>query len=138
MDLGHVCHDGVLGQGSPDDESGHSEMGARILAQGGFGPDVPRSVRHHHERWDGHGYPDRLAGERIPIGSRIVAVADAFEALTAGRADGKPMTPPVAIEALEQESGRAFDPRLVKVLRDLIEDRHLAFRMPGLSWPVVA
>ncbi len=73
-------------------------------------------IRHHHERWDGKGYPDGLSGEEIPLGSRILHVADAFEAMTAGRPYKKGLTLDKAMEELERLAGIQFDPRVVKAL----------------------
>ncbi|HEX7040587.1 MAG TPA: HD-GYP domain-containing protein [Trueperaceae bacterium] len=70
-------------------------------------------IRHHHERWDGSGYPDRLAGEAIPYLARILAVADVYDALTSERAYRHAWAPEEALALLERESGRAFDPRVV-------------------------
>ena len=68
-------------------------------------------VRSHHERWDGRGYPDGLAGEAISPLARIVAVADAFDAMTSDRPYRKGMPPDVAFAELERQSGLQFDPR---------------------------
>ncbi|MBV9125038.1 MAG: HD domain-containing protein, partial [Planctomycetes bacterium] len=68
-------------------------------------------VRSHHERWDGKGYPDGLAGEHIPLLARIVAVADAFDAMTSDRPYRKGMAAEVAFAEVEKQKGRQFDPR---------------------------
>jgi HD-GYP domain-containing protein (c-di-GMP phosphodiesterase class II) len=73
-------------------------------------------VRFHHERWDGDGYPDRLAGESIPLGARIVAVADAFQAMTERRPYRAPRSRAEALAELERGAGRQFDPKLVQLL----------------------
>ena len=73
-------------------------------------------VRSHHERWDGRGYPDRLAGEEIPLGARIVAVADAFQAMTERRPYRSPLSRTAALAELSREAGRQFDPSLVSLL----------------------
>lgn len=92
----------------------HTTKGAEILSTiPEMQPIIP-IVRNHHERWDGTGYPDRLAGEEIPLLARIVAVADAFDAMTSNRPYhvGKKGKPPVAAFAeVEAQSGRQFDPR---------------------------
>jgi putative two-component system response regulator len=78
-------------------------------------------IRHHHERYDGSGYPDRLAGEAIPFGARIMGVADAYDALTSSRSYRDSLTSPEAIGVLERETrvGR-WDPRVVTALRGLV------------------
>ena len=73
-------------------------------------------VLHHHERWDGTGYPDRLAGEAIPLAARILAVADAFEALTSDRVYRERLTDSDALGELERGAGTQFDPNVVAAL----------------------
>ena len=107
----------------------HPELGAEILARSRFSAGVVRGVRHHHERWDGAGYPDRLSGSEIPIESRILALADHFERLTAGR-DDDPLQVMGALEELEAGSG-AYDPALVAALRTLVLEGHLALAAPN-------
>jgi HD-GYP domain-containing protein (c-di-GMP phosphodiesterase class II) len=70
-------------------------------------------IRHHHERWDGRGYPDGLAGEAIPRGARIVAVADAFDAMTSDRPYRPAMSPEAAFAELQRQAGSQFDPQCV-------------------------
>ena len=78
-------------------------------------------MRSTHERMDGKGYPDRLAGEAIPLAARIVLVCDAFEAMTADRSYRKAMSAEVAIEELERCAGEQFDPRVVSAFRALAD-----------------
>jgi HD-GYP domain-containing protein (c-di-GMP phosphodiesterase class II) len=78
-------------------------------------------VLHHHEHWDGSGYPDGLAGEKIPLGARIILVADAFEAITADRPYRSARSPEVALTELRNNAGSQFDPDVVAAL-----ERHLA------------
>ena len=75
-----------------------------------------RWVRHHHERYDGSGYPDGLAGEDIPLESRIILVADAFEAMTSDRPYRKAPGHEFAISELRRHAGGQFDPRVVDAL----------------------
>jgi HD-GYP domain-containing protein (c-di-GMP phosphodiesterase class II) len=75
--------------------------------------DVVPIIRHHHERWDGHGYPDGLRGERIPIGSRIILVSDAFDAMTTHRSYRNVVSLQMAMRELEHCGGHQFDPRVV-------------------------
>jgi HD-GYP domain-containing protein (c-di-GMP phosphodiesterase class II) len=77
-------------------------------------PLVVPIVRHHHERFDGSGYPDGLAGEAIPLEARILAVADAFGAMTDDRAYRKALPLPDAIAELETGAGSQFDPQVVE------------------------
>lgn len=76
--------------------------------------DIPMVAAPHHERWDGSGYPDGLRGEEIPIGARIIAVADAFDALTEQRCYNEPMTPEAALGELTMRSGTYFDPGVIE------------------------
>jgi putative nucleotidyltransferase with HDIG domain len=91
----------------------HADKGAKIVSViPDLQPIVP-IVRSHHERWDGNGYPDKLAGEQIPLLARIVAVVDAFDAMTSARPyhpDKKGKPPEAAFDELERMSGRQFDP----------------------------
>lgn len=77
-------------------------------------------VRAHHERYDGSGYPDGLAEENIPLGARILSVADAFTTITEGRVYKKPATFQFALQELEKFSGRQFDPQIVEIMKKLI------------------
>ncbi|GIV00959.1 MAG: hypothetical protein KatS3mg014_2574 [Actinomycetota bacterium] len=106
----------------PDDLEGecleayrrHVERGARY-ARVSAGAQVADAIRHHHERWDGSGFPDGLAGEAIPLLARILAVADAYDRFrTTPREDGTAPTPSECLEHLRQEAGSAFDPVVVE------------------------
>jgi ribonuclease P protein subunit RPR2 len=93
----------------------HTTLGAQILGGvgllDGHGIDV---VRHHHERWDGNGYPDRLAGERIPLPARIFAVADALDAMTSDRPYRPAGTWQQAVAEIERCAGSQFEPAIVE------------------------
>ena len=96
----------------------HSEKSRDILEQVPFEgcyQDIPLIALHHHEHWDGTGYPAGLVGEAIPYGARIVAVADFYEAITAKRHYRDPMPVDVALDLLRKESGTHFDPEIVHV-----------------------
>lgn len=94
----------------------HPVVGERILrVLPGMGP-VARIVRHEHERWDGTGYPDGLAGEQIPIGSRIIIVADAYHAMTSDRPYRAAMSHEEAVEELMRCTGTQFDPSVTAML----------------------
>ncbi len=75
-------------------------------------------VRAHHERWDGHGYPDGLTGQRIPFAARVVACADAFDAITSRRSYMTRSSPHrAAVEAIETDAGTHFDPQVAAAVR---------------------
>ena len=98
----------------------HPVIGESMLSGIDFlGPALP-IVRSHHERWDGKGYPDGLAGEDIPVGARIVAVCDAYDAMTSDRPYRSAMSVEDACAELERNSGAQFDPRCVDVLVDIV------------------
>ena len=91
----------------------HPQMGAMIVgAVPGFEPALD-AIRHHHERWDGQGYPGGLAGEGIPLSARLLAVADAFSAMTTDRPYRKGMPHAEALSLLQSGAGTQWDPALV-------------------------
>ncbi len=111
--------DALLNKPGPLDEEEwefmrrHTVIGERIIAAApALGP-VALLVRSSHERWDGKGYPDGLAAEQIPLGSRVVAVCDSYEAMVAARPYGEQRTPAEAKAELERCAGSQFDPAVV-------------------------
>ena len=92
----------------------HPLIGERIVASIKPFDRLRPAVRHHHERWDGAGYPDRLAGEGVPLYARILGVADAVDAMMSPRRYRPGLAPPVIDRILAEESGRQFDPDLVR------------------------
>jgi hypothetical protein len=90
----------------------HAEIGARLVSGLGSGR-ISGAVLHHHERWDGGGYPRGLAGEAIPLFARVIAVADSFDAMTSTRPYRAGMSRERALEALRQGAGQQFDPAVV-------------------------
>jgi HD-GYP domain-containing protein (c-di-GMP phosphodiesterase class II) len=95
----------------------HTIEGERMLGTvGGLLAEVGRFIRSHHERWDGTGYPDRLAAEEIPLISRIVCCCDALHAMTNDRAYREALTVAAALDELERCAGTQFDPRVVSAL----------------------
>ena len=91
----------------------HTLIGERILATAPTLRSVAKLVRWSHERWDGGGYPDDLRGDEIPIGARIIAVCDAYDAMTSQRAYSEPRTPEEAMAELQRCAGHQFDPDTV-------------------------
>jgi HD-GYP domain-containing protein (c-di-GMP phosphodiesterase class II) len=100
----------------------HPVVGAQIVAPLEFFAEGAFIVRHHHERVDGSGYPDRLAGEAIPLGARIVAVADVYDALTSDRPYRSRLPYAQATVQLQAQAGRALDGELVGAFCDLLSD----------------
>jgi putative nucleotidyltransferase with HDIG domain len=94
----------------------HPVVGANILADIDTWEDVRLIVRHHHEHFDGAGYPDGLRGDQIPLGARIVSVVDAFDVMRTGRPYQPPRSIDWILEELHRESDRQFDPELVRAL----------------------
>ncbi len=103
----------------------HAPVGADILSVIGFPYPVVPIVRHHHENWDGTGYPDGLAGEAIPIGARILMVVDCFDALTSDRPYRPRFETTAALQVLTDRRGTMYDPRVV--------DGFLALQQAGLN-----
>ena len=100
----------------------HARLGAEILAtHPALQPIVPL-VRHHHERWDGRGYPDGLAGSQIPLGAAIIGLADAFDTMTSDRPYRRAMPVTMAVEELERCSGTQFHPGVVAAFRRLLQE----------------
>ena len=98
----------------------HAALGERLLAHILDQAEVLAIVRSHHERWDGSGYPDGMRGEDIPLAARIVAVADAFQAMIEPRPYRAPRTRASALEEIAAQSGKQFDPVCVEALRAVV------------------
>ena len=98
----------------------HPVISAEILERFEHLRELAHIVRYHHERWDGKGYPEGLSGEEIPIESRILAVADAFDAMTSDRPYRKALKLEKAIEEIRKNKGKQFDPDIVEVFIDVI------------------
>jgi HD-GYP domain-containing protein (c-di-GMP phosphodiesterase class II) len=95
----------------------HPRIGARMCELAGASRDAIAIVRHHHERWDGRGYPSGTSGERIPLGARVLAVCDAFDAMTSPRPyRERPFSVPEALSRIQAGRGTQFDPRVVDAM----------------------
>jgi diguanylate cyclase (GGDEF)-like protein/putative nucleotidyltransferase with HDIG domain len=125
----------------------HPEAGVEMLADVEFPWDVTPMVRSHHERWDGYGYPDGLAGERIPLPARILCIADVYDALTAERSYKRAFSHLEAMEIMRREVGKQFDPQLFSKFEELVRrgavsaspaaQRALPTRKPGSTSAVL-
>ncbi|HZB85436.1 MAG TPA: HD domain-containing phosphohydrolase, partial [Gaiellaceae bacterium] len=111
----------------------HADEGARIIDRLGFLGDAVPAIRHHHERWDGSGYPDGLAGEEIPLGARIIHVADALDSMLTTRIYRAARPAPEALEELRRGSGSQFCPRCVGALERLLQGEQLQREQPEQS-----
>jgi diguanylate cyclase (GGDEF)-like protein len=98
----------------------HPQIGYRMLESLGIEP-VAEWILHHHERWDGTGYPDRLPGPRIPLGARIIFVVDAYDAMTSDRVYRGRLAPEQALAELQRCAGSQFDPEVVEALAEELE-----------------
>ena len=94
----------------------HSVAGAEIMGNISIFSDVSTIIRYHHERWDGTGYPERVSGYDIPLGSRLIAVADTYDAMTTDRPYRSALSHQVAIDEIRRNSGTQFDPAAVDAL----------------------
>ena len=112
----------------------HTEFGDQIVEplKDWLG-DAARAVGEHHERWDGNGYPNKLAGDEISLAARIVSVADVFDVITSARSYKDPFTPAVARDEIAHCAGTQFDPRVVRAFLNVSLGR-MRFVMGPLSW----
>jgi diguanylate cyclase (GGDEF)-like protein/putative nucleotidyltransferase with HDIG domain len=114
----------------------HADEGARIIDRLGFLGDAVPAIRHHHERWDGAGYPDALVGEEIPLGARIIHVADALDSMLTNRIYKAARPAGEALDELRRGAGSQFCPRTVGALERLLEGEEK--RELPMSRPVAA
>lgn len=101
----------------------HPEYGEDILSPLSAYEECLPAIRHHHERWDGMGYPDGLAGEDIPLGARIIAVADTYDAMVSSRPYRKGADKPDALLEIRRQAGKQFDPKVVEAFLKVMENR---------------
>jgi HD-GYP domain-containing protein (c-di-GMP phosphodiesterase class II) len=97
----------------------HPQAGVRLLREIEFPWDIRPMVRHHHEHWDGGGYPDSSVGDDIPLSARILCLADVFDALTSSRSYRGGLTPSRALSAMREDCGRILDPALFELFENL-------------------
>ncbi len=142
-DVGKVAvPDDILSKPGPLDEEEfafirrHTLIGERIISAAPALSEVARLVRSSHERWDGAGYPDGLAGEEIPLASRIVFAADAFDAMTSTRPYNQPRSAEEAIRELRACAGTQFDPVVVEAFRAVWDEAAAEAQATSRSLPV--
>jgi HD-GYP domain-containing protein (c-di-GMP phosphodiesterase class II) len=107
----------------------HPVLGADILIPLTFFKEIAPMIRHHHERFDGSGYPDGIKGSRIPLGARILAVCDVFETMTAGRPGMPPKDLSSAISELKHGVGTLFDPDVVQAFFTIVQEHPQAMEI---------
>jgi uncharacterized protein YoxC len=144
-DIGKLAvPDEVLLKAGPLDERDwwvvrrHSEAGERIIGHLGFLADATPAIRHHHEHFDGSGYPDGLRGQEIPVGARILHVADAFDSMTTNRVYRPALPLDEALAELRRGKGLQFCPKCVAVLENLVALGTLAHLLDLDSSPAAA
>ncbi|MDT8718239.1 HD domain-containing protein [Clostridium sp. 19966] len=101
----------------------HSIIGANVLSEKKFSDGVIKAVKHHHERYDGLGYPDGLKGNEIPFNARIIAVADAFDAMVSNRCYKSNISVEMAIKEILINSGTQFDPYIAQIFSNILKNK---------------
>ncbi len=123
VDLSRLNYPGKIDRNDMDDFRKHPVVGKEILTPiKSLAPIIPY-VYHHHENWDGSGYPEGLKGEEIPLGARILAVADAYDAMTSDRAYRKARSHAKAADELLRYAGKQFDPSVVRAFLVAMEEK---------------
>lgn len=130
-DIGKIgTPDRILLKAAPFDEGEwqvmqqHATIGEQIIVATELAgaPAAANIIRHHHEHWDGSGYPDRLAGEEIPLCARIIAIADSYDAMAVTRSYHRARSHGQIMAILDEEDGVKHDPALLRLFRTMIED----------------
>ncbi len=113
---------GKLSDNEYSEVKNHPSIGAHILSSASIFKDIIPIVKHHHERYDGHGYPSQLEGENIPYFARITSIADSFDAMTSKRAYRDSMPIEKVISEFENCKGTQFDPKLTDLFLDILRN----------------
>jgi putative nucleotidyltransferase with HDIG domain len=98
----------------------HPLVGAHIVESAAFPGDLAAAIRHHHERWDGNGYPQRLAGRNIPLASRVIHIAEVYDTLTSASSYKRAIGREAALDVIRAEAGQQFDPDLIPALEQAL------------------
>jgi putative two-component system response regulator len=118
----------------------HTKKSIELLIPLNLSSNILSYIQHHHERYDGTGYPDGLAGEQIPLGARIIAISDSYDSMTSDRPYRKPLTNGDAKSELMKNAGKQFDPNLVSLFIDVLKEMEEVFlvkdhlRVPAVSY----
>jgi len=118
----------------------HTRKSIDLLIPLNLSPDILSYIHHHHERFDGTGYPDGLSEDKIPLGARIIAIADAYDSMTSDRPYRKPLSNGEAKGELLKYAGKQFDPQLVSIFLDILKEMEEVFlvkdhvRVPSVSY----
>ncbi|MGZ3494972.1 MAG: HD domain-containing phosphohydrolase [Thermodesulfobacteriota bacterium] len=118
----------------------HTRKSIELLMPLNLSPNILSYIQHHHERFDGTGYPDGLAGEQIPLGARIIAISDSYDSMTSDRPYRKPLSNGDAKNELMKNAGKQFDPSLVSFFLDVLKEMEEVFlvkdhlRVPAVSY----
>ena len=107
----------------------HSNKSIELLAPLKLSSNILSFIQHHHEHYDGTGYPDGLAGEQIPMGARIIGISDAYDSMTSNRPYRKPLSSEEAKSELTKCSGKQFDPQLITIFLDVLKEMEEVFLM---------
>jgi response regulator RpfG family c-di-GMP phosphodiesterase len=118
----------------------HTKKSIELLIPLNLSSNILSYIQHHHERYDGAGYPDGLAGEQIPLGARIIAISDSYDSMTSDRPYRKPLTNGDAKSELAKNAGKQFDPKLVSLFLGVLKEMEEVFlvkdhlRAPAISY----
>jgi len=118
----------------------HTKKSIELLIPLNLSANILSYIQHHHERYDGTGYPDGLAGEQIPLGARIIAISDSYDSMTSDRPYRKPLTNGDAKSEMVKNGGKQFDPKLVSLFLDVLKEMEEVFlvkdhlRVPAVSY----
>jgi putative nucleotidyltransferase with HDIG domain len=114
--------DGALSQEETEVMKSHPIIGYNIIAPMSFLSELAPIVLYHHERYDGSGYPEKLSKDNIPLGARIISIADSYDAMTSDRPYRKALTKEESISELVRKSGTQFDPKIVEIFIEILKE----------------